>query len=60
MKLIRCSINLFGRLWCIVLHDLIMDKHKRDTAVRKERYNKYLIDVDKCQICGREWELINK
>lgn len=37
----------FGNVWCLFVHDLIMDKHKMHKAY----------DPSECQKCGRWWEL---
>lgn len=37
----------FGNIWCLFVHDLIMDKHKMHKAYGPEE----------CQKCGRWWSL---
>jgi hypothetical protein len=40
-------IRNLGNVWCLFIHDFILDKHKTYKAYGPE----------KCEICGRLWKL---
>jgi hypothetical protein len=47
MKALRWIKRQFGHIWCIIVHDFIMNKWKMHIP--------YSAEI--CEKCGRKWEL---
>lgn len=47
LHLLKLTIRPFGDIWCLIVHNFIMNKHKMNKA-----YEPY-----ECQKCGRKWQL---
>jgi len=47
LTLVKWVGRQFGNVWCLFVHDFILDKHKMHKAYGPEE----------CQKCGRWWSL---
>jgi hypothetical protein len=46
-KYMKWIIRQFGNVWCLFVHDFVLDKHKMHKAYGPQE----------CQKCGRWWKL---